>query len=99
MRRMCNSYSATGFSPGQQLAFDEALFALVRFQLEEPSFHPYNSKYDAYLAGKAELSDSETRGLKLFEDPREGNCASCHVDKLSLDGRSRRRSQTTNSRP
>jgi cytochrome c peroxidase len=68
------------------LALDEALFALVRYQLEEASFHPYDSKYDAYLAGKATLSDAEMRGLKLFDDPDKGNCSSCHIDKPSRDG-------------
>jgi cytochrome c peroxidase len=69
------------------LALDEALFAFVRYQLEEPSFHPYDSKYDAYLAGKVKLSEVEARGLKLFEDPHKGNCASCHISKPSRDGR------------
>jgi cytochrome c peroxidase len=68
------------------LALDEALFALARFQAEDPSFHPYDSKYDAVLAGKATLSEAEARGLKLFEDPKKGNCASCHIDKATLDG-------------
>lgn len=68
------------------LALNEALFALVRFQLEDPSFHPYDSKYDAYLAGKAKLTEAEMRGLKLFEDPHKGNCSSCHIDKPSRDG-------------
>ncbi len=68
------------------LAMNEALFALVRFQLEDRSFHPYDSKYDAYLAGKATLSAAEMRGLKLFEDPKKGNCSSCHIDKPSRDG-------------
>jgi cytochrome c peroxidase len=68
------------------LALDEATFALVRFELEDPSFHPYTSKYDAYLAGKATLNEAEMRGLKLFEDPKKGNCASCHLDKPSRDG-------------
>lgn len=68
------------------LALDEAMFALSRFQTEEPSFHPYDSKYDAYLAGKAELSAAEQRGLKLFEEPLKGNCSSCHLDRLSRDG-------------
>jgi cytochrome c peroxidase len=68
------------------LALDEALFALVRFQLEERSFHPYDSKYDAYLAGKANLSEAEARGLKLFDDPKKGNCASCHIDTPSRIG-------------
>ncbi len=65
------------------LAVDEALFAMVRYELEERSFHPYDSKYDAYLAGRAKLSESEERGLKLFEDPKKGNCSSCHLDKPS----------------
>jgi cytochrome c peroxidase len=69
-----------------QLALDEAMFALARFQAEEPSFHPYDSKYDAYLAGKAELSTAEQRGLKLFEEPLKGNCSSCHLDRPSRDG-------------
>jgi len=69
------------------LAVNEALFAIVRYQLEEPSFHPYDSKYDAYLAGKATLSAAEARGLRLFEDPNKGNCSSCHIDKPSRDGR------------
>jgi len=69
------------------LAVNEALFAIVRYQLEEPSFHPYDSKYDAYLAGKTKLSEAEARGLRLFEDPLKGNCSSCHIDKPSRGGR------------
>ena len=68
------------------LAVNEAMFALARFQIEDPSFHPYDSKYDAYLRGKATLSKAEMRGLKLFEDPHKGNCSSCHIDKASRDG-------------
>jgi len=69
-----------------ELAFSEALFALSRFQVEDPSFHPYDSKYDEYLAGKASLTEREMRGLKLFEDPKRGNCAACHIHKASRDG-------------
>jgi len=68
------------------VALDEALYALVRFQLEDPSFHRYDSKYDAYLAGKVKLSAAEMRGLKLFEDPKKGDCSSCHLDKPQLGG-------------
>jgi cytochrome c peroxidase len=70
----------------RELALDEALFALARFQTEDPSFHPYDSKYDAVLAGKATLSEAEARGLKLFDDPKKGNCSSCHIDRATLDG-------------
>ena len=69
-----------------ELAMSEALFALARYQLEDPAFHPYDSKYDYYLAGQAVLTDEEARGLKLFEDPNKGNCSSCHIDKPSIDG-------------
>lgn len=69
-----------------ELALSEALFALTRFQIEEPSFHPYDSKYDYYLAGRVGLTEREMRGLKLFEDPKKGNCAACHIDKASRDG-------------
>ena len=55
--------------------------ALARFQIEDRSFHPYNSKYDFYLAGRAQLSAQEQRGLKFFDDPEKGNCAACHLDR------------------
>ncbi len=70
----------------QAMAISEAGFALARYQIEEPSFHPYSSKYDAYLRGQATLSDAEMRGLKLFEDPNKGNCSSCHLDQMTGDG-------------
>lgn len=66
-------------SSGAGLA--DMYLALARFQIEERSFHPYNSKYDYYLAGRAQLSAEELRGLKLFDDPDKGNCAACHLDK------------------
>ncbi|MDB5765187.1 MAG: mauG, partial [Collimonas fungivorans] len=78
-------FGANVFS-NPDLALSEALFALARFQLEDPSFHPYDSKYDYYLAGMASLTPAEARGLKLFEDPQKGNCSSCHIDKPSHDG-------------
>ncbi|MDQ7980846.1 cytochrome c peroxidase [Paraburkholderia sp. SARCC-3016] len=71
-------------NPGQLIG--EALFALGRYQAEDVSFHPYDSKYDWYLAGKAQLSAQEMHGLKLFEDPAKGNCAACHIDRPSRDG-------------
>ncbi|HTI04096.1 MAG TPA: cytochrome c peroxidase, partial [Gemmatimonadales bacterium] len=71
-------------NPGQLIG--EALFALGRYQAEDVSFHPYDSKYDWYLTGKAQLNAQEMHGLKLFEDPAKGNCAACHIDKPSRDG-------------
>jgi cytochrome c peroxidase len=67
-------------------AYTRALSALERFELDDPSFHPYTSKYDGFLEGTAALSAQELRGLALFNDPRRGNCASCHLDAKGADG-------------
>jgi cytochrome c peroxidase len=69
-----------------KLAYSQALIAIERFELEDPSFHPYNSRYDDYLEGKARLSARELHGLTLFDDPKGGNCASCHPDRKGVDG-------------
>ncbi|HEY4100294.1 MAG TPA: cytochrome c peroxidase [Gemmatimonadales bacterium] len=65
---------------------DEALFAVARFELEDSSFTPYSSKYDAYLEGKAVLTSVEARGLSVFEDSTKGNCAACHLDRPGPQG-------------
>ncbi|MGB8408899.1 MAG: cytochrome c peroxidase, partial [Gallionella sp.] len=70
-----------------QLLVSEAEGAIARFEFEDPSFHSFNGKYDYYLAGKAQLTAAEMNGLKLFEDPNKGNCAACHPDRMTLDGR------------
>jgi len=69
-----------------QQAFARAREALAHFELEDPSFHPYGSKYDDYLEGRARLTAQERRGLALFEDPKGGNCAACHPDRKGADG-------------
>jgi cytochrome c peroxidase len=38
----------------------------------------FSSKFDAFLAGKAQLSADEAAGLKLFDG--KANCNSCHLD-------------------
>ncbi|MFZ0608279.1 MAG: cytochrome c peroxidase, partial [Xanthobacteraceae bacterium] len=69
-----------------RLSVSEALFAVARYQIEEPSFHPYTSKFDDWLEGKARFSAAELRGYLLFNDPTKANCAGCHVDQPSRDG-------------
>lgn len=59
------------------IAFDRIAEALAAFQ-RTPAFSPFSSKYDFYLAGKAQLSTQELRGLRLYEDEKKGNCAACH---------------------
>ncbi|MBY0380393.1 MAG: cytochrome-c peroxidase [Xanthobacteraceae bacterium] len=70
-------------NPGMLVS--EAMFAIARYQIEEPSFHSYTSKFDYWLEGKASLNESEMRGYKLFNDPNKANCAGCHLDQASKD--------------
>ncbi len=60
------------------LAWNGLLMALEVFQQSPADFYPYSSKYDAFLHGKARLTDAERRGLAAFNDPAKGNCAQCH---------------------
>jgi cytochrome c peroxidase len=63
-------------------AFMAILAALEVFQQSPADFYPYSSRYDAWLRGRGELSDQELRGLRLFDDPKKGNCASCHPSRV-----------------
>lgn len=60
--------------------------ALATYQQDGRLFYPYTSKYDAVLAGRARLSPREALGLRLFEQPDKGNCASCHISRPGHDG-------------
>ena len=75
-----------GIFSNQHVLVSEAMFAVARYQIEDPSFHPYTSKFDYWLEGKARLSASELRGYRLFNDPKKANCAGCHVDRPTRDG-------------
>lgn len=67
-------------------AFDRVQFALQQYQKEDSDFHPYDSKYDQFLAGKASLNEAELRGLALFNNPAKGNCIACHSSSKGADG-------------
>jgi cytochrome c peroxidase len=67
-------------------AFDRMTFTLQQFQKEDPAFHPFDSRYDQFLAGKVKLDVTELRGLALFNDPAKGNCAACHSSARGADG-------------
>ncbi len=69
-----------------EIAFDRIIFALQQYQKEDADFHPFDSKYDQFLAGKVRLTDAELRGLALFNNPAKGNCAACHVSARAADG-------------
>ncbi len=69
-----------------KLAVAEALFAVARYQIEDESFHPYSSKFDYWLEGKARLSPRELHGYALFNDKTKANCGGCHADQATRDG-------------
>jgi cytochrome c peroxidase len=68
-------------------AFASVLLALQSFQIEDPSFHPYASKYDRHLFHQpgGEFTPAEERGFQVFVDPRTANCSSCHYAHASQD--------------
>ena len=68
-------------------AFERMLLALQHYELEDVGeFAPYSSKYDKFLAGSAQFSAQELRGLALFNDPTRGNCAGCHPSARGAGG-------------
>jgi cytochrome c peroxidase len=71
-----------------ELAFDQATRALQAFQLEDPSFHPYSSRYDLYAGNKigGTMSPAEARGFAVYNDPDKGNCFACHYNGAGLNG-------------
>ena len=68
-------------------AFADVGAALQAFQVEDPSFFPYSSKYDAYYPVNrvgGSLTAAELRGMQVFSDPKTGNCAACHLQTNGL---------------
>ena len=63
-----------------------ALMSLEVFQESPTDFYPYTSKYDAFLRKQVKLDPQELRGLALFNDETKGNCASCHISRISEGG-------------
>ena len=69
----------------QQL-FDQLATALETYQQLDPDYLLFNSKFDRYLDGTATLTAQEDRGLRVFNDPNKGNCASCHTSSVGPQG-------------
>lgn len=67
-------------------AFKWTTLALEMYQQDPKEFYPYDSKYDEFLRGKVKLTKQEQHGLEVFNDPTKGNCASCHISRISNTG-------------
>jgi len=46
----------------------------------------FNSKYDYYLKGEADLTPQEARGFAIFVSEEKGNCAACHPHQAGENG-------------
>jgi cytochrome c peroxidase len=69
-------------------AFKSAMSALQAFQIEDRSFHPYDSKYDLFAGNKigGTFTPAEERGFAVYSDPKRGNCFACHYNGAGLNG-------------
>jgi cytochrome c peroxidase len=61
-------------------AFEKLARAVAAFE-SSARFHPFSSKFDAFLRGREKLTKQEARGFELFKDKKKGNCIACHVGK------------------
>lgn len=68
----------------QELSFQRVTDAIAAFEAS-PEVNRFSSKYDAFLAGEATLSEQELWGLDLFNDEAKGNCAACHPSDATED--------------
>lgn len=62
-------------------AYAHVTEAIAAFE-RTSAFSPFSSRYDAYLAGTADLDEREHAGLRVFA----ANCARCHPHQPGPDG-------------
>jgi cytochrome c peroxidase len=87
-RKVSYALELERLSPGSNVDafFATILEVLEDWQQDDREFYPYSSKYDGWLAGKASLTGSELRGLRLFCDPQKGDCSRCHIATRGANG-------------
>ena len=66
-------------------AFNFMLEAIVAYE-ESSEVSPFNSKYDYWLKGEAELTEAEMQGLQIFLNEEKGNCIACHPNFPTVKG-------------
>jgi cytochrome c peroxidase len=77
-------FQAAVSAPGEDVFADPEsslvwmTIAIEAFEQTAADFHPFTSKFDAYLRDEVDLTPAEQRGMSLFNDMKKGNCASCH---------------------
>ena len=65
------------------LAYAIVALAIAAFE-HSSKMNSFSSKYDAFLAGKAQLTEEEKRGMDLFNE--KGKCSECHPGKKGPQG-------------
>ena len=55
------------------------MFAVARYQIEDPAFHPYTSKFDYWLEGKARLHPGGAARLPAVQRSRQGAIAAAAI--------------------
>ena len=79
-----DEFQAAVSAPGEDVFADPEsslvwmTIAIEAFEQSAADFHPFTSKFDAYLRDEVDLTPAEQRGMSLFNDMKKGNCASCH---------------------
>ena len=66
-------------------AFERVAQAIAAHEATS-KFQSFSSRYDQFVAGKAQLTPTETSGMNLFMDVKKGNCASCHTMNPKANG-------------
>ncbi|WNG23177.1 cytochrome C [Cystobacter fuscus] len=64
-------------------AYDGIALAIAAYEGSR-EVSAFTSKFDAYRAGHATLTDQELRGLRLFED--KAKCSNCHTSQPGPNG-------------
>jgi cytochrome c peroxidase len=62
--------------------YDHLTLAVASYE-SSAEVSPFSSKFDAWLAGNAQLTASEQRGYDLFNG--KGNCNQCHVNGNAIN--------------
>jgi cytochrome c peroxidase len=62
-------------------AFHAMATAIAAYE-KSPALNPFNSKFDAVLAGRETWTEKEALGFELFKNPEKGNCLACHVGNV-----------------
>ncbi|WP_257458472.1 cytochrome-c peroxidase [Archangium lipolyticum] len=77
-------YGAAICHPAQVArAYDGIALAIAAYEAS-PEVNAFSSKYDAYLAGRARLTEKEQLGLQLFEG--KAKCSGCHPSQPGPGG-------------